>query len=102
MAVKLDTPERRIIRVQGIVQGVGFRPYVYRLAVRHGLQGYVRNETSCVAIEVEGVPVALDAFLGELSQDPPPNARITRIRCESRPPRGDGSFRIDRSCDLPG
>ena len=53
---------RRIL-VEGIVQGVGFRPFVYTLAARHGLAGWVRNTASGVEIEVEGRPAALDAFI---------------------------------------
>ena len=73
------TPEHwagRRIHVQGIVQGVGFRPFVYGLAVRHGLRGWVLNNSSGVEIEVFGADGALDAFVRELDMDKPPLAVI--------------------------
>ncbi len=57
---------RRAIDVSGIVQGVGFRPFVYDLATRLGLNGFVRNRTGGVLIEVEGEAHSLDRFLAEL------------------------------------
>ena len=54
------------IELTGIVQGVGFRPFVYNLAVEHGLKGWVRNTSACVEIEVEGSSQALEAFIHEL------------------------------------
>jgi hydrogenase maturation protein HypF len=86
--------ERRAIMVHGIVQGVGFRPFVFALASRHHLHGFVRNQTSGVLIEVEGEAVALDRFLSELSDQTPPLARITDVSWESCPPRGDQTFHI--------
>ena len=53
---------RRAFRVSGIVQGVGFRPFVYRLAQSHGLGGWVLNDSAGVGIEAEGAAAALDAF----------------------------------------
>jgi hydrogenase maturation protein HypF len=89
--------ERRGIAVQGIVQGVGFRPFVHGLAARLGLAGLVRNRTGGVWIEVEGDTTALDRFYAELSQHPPPLARIAGISWESQDVRGDGRFRIEAS-----
>ena len=66
--------ERRSIVVSGIVQGVGFRPFVYGLAARMGLSGFVRNQSSGVLIEVEGEPSALDDFLVDIASRPPPLA----------------------------
>lgn len=68
--------ERRSIAVRGIVQGVGFRPFVYGLAGQLGLRGFVRNRAGEVLIEVEGPPSALDRFLDRISVDPPPLAHI--------------------------
>ena len=65
MSANLEEPYRRAIRVHGVVQGVGFRPFVRSLAVRHELGGFVRNETWGVAIEVEGKAGALENFLPE-------------------------------------
>lgn len=70
------TLRRLKIDVQGIVQGVGFRPFVYRLALRHGLAGSVGNSEAGVAIEIEGPSAAVDAFLYTLRVDAPPLARI--------------------------
>lgn len=89
--------ERRAIEVTGVVQGVGFRPFVYLLADRYGLNGSVRNQSGCVCIEVEGEPDSLDGFLDELSNRPPPLARIDRLSSEPRTPRGEGRFQIESS-----
>ncbi len=75
--------ERRGISVRGIVQGVGFRPFVYALARWHGLSGLVRNDAEGVHIEVEGSPEELDLFLLEIQEDAPP--RSTRRWAASRP-----------------
>ena len=55
--------ERRAVAVRGIVQGVGFRPFIYSLAHRYGLVGWVRNDADGVHIEAEGPPEALECFL---------------------------------------
>jgi hydrogenase maturation protein HypF len=89
--------ERRAIAVSGIVQGVGFRPFVYGLASRLGLGGFVRNQTNGVCIEIEGDAPALDRFQRELAEHPPPLARIAAVSWERRPPCGDGPFRITPS-----
>src|SRR5690349_883480 len=89
--------ERRAVVVRGIVQGVGFRPFVYNLATRLGLAGSVKNQTGTVLIEIEGEPPALDAFLDELAGKPPPLAHIEHLSWEQRPPRGERQFHIDSS-----
>ncbi|MBX3248330.1 MAG: carbamoyltransferase HypF [Myxococcales bacterium] len=71
---------RRAASVEGVVQGVGFRPFVARLATELGLRGWVRNEGRAVAIEVEGPEPALDAFARRLVEGAPPAARIERVR----------------------
>ncbi len=70
------------IRIQGTVQGVGFRPHVYRLATRLGLSGWVSNTSQGVVIEVEGTDDELSEFISSLENDPPPRAGIER--CDSR------------------
>ena len=75
--------EARLLRVTGVVQGVGFRPFVHRLAERHGLAGAVRNGSGEVEIEIEGPAHELDAFLRELTAEAPPLARIQRIEARS-------------------
>jgi hydrogenase maturation protein HypF len=89
--------ERRAIKVRGIVQGVGFRPFVYQLAVRRQLGGFVRNQTGSVLIEVEGKPAALELFFADLTGRPPPLAHIEHLSWEPQPLRGEASFRIEPS-----
>jgi hydrogenase maturation protein HypF len=89
--------ERRAIEVRGIVQGVGFRPFVYGLAARHRLAGFVLNRAGAVVIEVEGDEPALDRFLAELAEQPPPLASIEAVSWNARPPRGEREFRIESS-----
>ena len=84
----------RRITVTGVVQGVGFRPFVYRLAERHGLAGGVRNESGDVEIEVEGPAPALDAFVAALTAEAPPLARIEHVAVEPRQPSGRDGFVI--------
>jgi hydrogenase maturation protein HypF len=81
--------ERRAIRIRGQVQGVGFRPFVYRLATQRGLSGFVRNDGAGVEIEVQGAPETLEDFLRALRQ-PPMLARIDSLRIDERPPRPQG------------
>jgi hydrogenase maturation protein HypF len=89
--------ERRAITVSGIVQGVGFRPFVYGVASRLGLHGFVKNQTSGVLIEVEGEPPTLECFLSEIMQSFPPLARIERVTWEQKHVQGENRFRIDAS-----
>lgn len=86
--------ERRVVSVHGVVQGVGFRPFVYGLASRLALVGSVKNCVGHVLIEVEGPASALNHFLTELTREPPPLARIDHVAWEPRPTRGDREFRI--------
>lgn len=82
------------VRVRGIVQGVGFRPFVFQLAERHRLSGWVRNTNTQVEIEVEGEEEDLAAFLRDLDAEAPPLASIDRIEAEPRPLAGYTSFEI--------
>src|SRR5258708_31884097 len=70
------------VLVQGIVEGVGFRPFVYGLANRLTLGGFVRNDPGGVTIEVEGDPAAIDVFLRDLVDTAPPLARIESVTPE--------------------
>ncbi len=74
----MTTPQRRAIQISGQVQGVGFRPFVYRLAVARRLSGFVRNDGAGVTIEIQGTAAALNDFLRALRQ-PPPLARIDAL-----------------------
>ena len=72
---------RRIrLEIAGIVQGVGFRPYLYRLAQRHALCGWVRNTPSGVELELEGPTEALSSFQDELARSTPPLAVVEQVR----------------------
>lgn len=82
------------VEVAGIVQGVGFRPFVYGLATGLGLGGFVRNNPEGVTIEVEGAPDAVDGFLSGLRERPPPLARIESVAVSERPVTGDVGFAI--------
>jgi len=89
--------ERRAITVEGTVQGVGFRPFVYSLAFRLGLGGYVKNQAGRVFIEVEGESATLDRFLTELEASPPQLSRIETVAWERRPTAHESHFRIETS-----
>lgn len=85
---------RRQIDVTGIVQGVGFRPYVYRLAVERNLAGTVTNTSAGVTIEIEGAAEAVEEFVERLPATAPPLSRITQVRVREVPCIGDREFRI--------
>jgi hydrogenase maturation protein HypF len=93
------TAARRRVRarVEGTVQGVGFRPFVYRLASELDLAGFVLNDTRGVLLEVEGVDSAVDRFLDRLAHEAPPLARIERILPEELAPAGGHGFDIVES-----
>jgi hydrogenase maturation protein HypF len=95
-------PVRKQIRVRGVVQGVGFRPFVFNLAQRLRLSGYVLNSSAGVQIELEGDPAQIEIFLRELDENPPPLAQIEDISLESLDPAGYASFSIRESVDVPG
>lgn len=81
-------------RVEGVVQGVGFRPYVHRLAHEHALAGWVRNDRRGVVLEVEGDARELERFLARLAREAPPLAAIETVRAERLQPMGESRFRI--------
>ncbi|MFO7975065.1 MAG: carbamoyltransferase HypF [Candidatus Hydrogenedentota bacterium] len=85
------------ITVFGAVQGVGFRPFVYGLATRLGLSGYVLNQPRGVTLELEGPRETIDAFLAELESSPPPLARIEHIDKKDIAALGETGFRIRES-----
>jgi hydrogenase maturation protein HypF len=84
-------------RVDGTVQGVGFRPYVFRLAEELGLGGFVGNDERGVVLEVEGEPGAVERFLERLPREAPPLATVERVGAEAIAPLGGGGFRIVES-----
>ncbi len=85
--------------VDGVVQGVGFRPFVHRLAREHELAGWVRNDARGVLLEVEGENAALERFLAALAERAPPLARIERVRAQPRRATGEQGFRIVHSSE---
>jgi hydrogenase maturation protein HypF len=90
------------IHINGVVQGVGFRPFVYGLAKDLSLKGWVRNTSAGVDIEIDASPETLDAFLRALREDAPPLARIDEIHVEKADPNGFSSFEIIHSQPVEG
>ena len=88
---------RTAIRVEGIVQGVGFRPFVYTLATGLGLSGLVGNDADGVFVEVEGPAADVRRFVAALERDAPPLARIERMVATAIAPTGSASFAIAAS-----
>jgi len=85
---------RKAIDVTGIVQGVGFRPFVYRLAQECNLTGFIANTPAGVTIEVQGEPEVLDRFLERLPSEVPPLAKITSLLPREAEPLAETTFRI--------
>jgi hydrogenase maturation protein HypF len=88
---------RRRFEVTGLVQGVGFRPYVYTTAADLSLTGWVGNHTGGVAVEVEGAPSDVARFGERLARSAPPLARVDSVREVEQDPRGGTGFRIEAS-----
>jgi hydrogenase maturation protein HypF len=95
-ASRMSTPARTRARarVEGVVQGVGFRPFAHRLAREHSLSGWVHNDERGVLLEVEGVAAEVERFLGRLAAEAPPLAVVERVSAEPMPPTGEDGFRI--------
>ena len=96
-----DSKIRRQLHVRGIVQGVGFRPFVYKLATSLGLTGFVFNSSSGVTIEIEGDDTVIHTFVESLELDPPPLAEILNLTVSemaaAMPARSGGAFPTMRS-----
>jgi hydrogenase maturation protein HypF len=88
---------RRIFTIRGTVQGVGFRPFVYRTARALGLAGRVWNDADGVVVDAEGEAVALDALGDRLARPDPPHARVESVAVEDALPSGAVGFAIDAS-----
>src|SRR3954471_1032911 len=84
---------RNRVRVEGTVQGVGFRPYVYRLARELELAGYVLNDERGVLVEIEGSPGAVERFCSRLPAEAPPLARVESVACVELPAPAPGGER---------
>jgi hydrogenase maturation protein HypF len=88
---------RRAVLIRGVVQGVGFRPFVFRIATEEGLAGSISNDTDGVTIEVEGREARLNSFLARLRAEAPPLARIDAVAITNLPVIGESAFRIAAS-----
>jgi hydrogenase maturation protein HypF len=82
------------LSIRGVVQGVGFRPFVHRLAIKHELGGWVRNASGDVQIQIEGDPASVATFVRDLRAEAPPLARIDDLHTESCDPAGLTAFTI--------
>ncbi len=91
---RIETLELLHISVRGVVQGVGFRPFVYQLATRHNLKGWVCNTSEDVKIEVEGGKEALERFVFDLKAEAPPLAHIESVSATRHPATGYERFEI--------
>jgi len=89
--------KRNIIVIEGIVQGVGFRSFVYNLAKAYGLKGWVNNNSQGVNIDVEGAPEDLDKFVESLENNPPPLAKIEKITIKTDEVLNFSDFEIRES-----
>ena len=90
-----EAPLRRVrVRVDGTVQGVGYRPFVYRLADELGIAGSVLNDERGVLVEAEGPAGAVDAFVARLSADAPPLADVRGVEAQDIPATGEPGFEI--------
>lgn len=85
------------LQITGVVQGVGFRPFVYRVARQHGIAGWVLNGESGVVIHAEAPADDLERFAASIAREPPPAARIADIAVRIVPPQGFASFSIRES-----
>lgn len=93
-----NVPARALrISITGVVQGVGFRPFVYNLARRLGVRGWVLNHSGGVDIEAEAAPETLTAFLAALRAEAPPLARIASLEATPIPSNGYTTFEIRHS-----
>ncbi|MBW2317186.1 MAG: carbamoyltransferase HypF [Deltaproteobacteria bacterium] len=84
-------------RIKGIVQGVGFRPFIYNLALANNVKGFVSNTSQGVYIEAEGVRESLDAFLSAIPEEKPPLALIVSIETAEQPTKKYSDFTIQKS-----
>ncbi|MBI4304056.1 MAG: carbamoyltransferase HypF [Chloroflexi bacterium] len=94
---KASTRDRVSISVRGVVQGVGFRPFIYQLATKYKLKGWVCNTSEDVKIEVEGDAAAIEQFLSGLREQAPPRASIESVKVKHHPPLNYQTFEIRHS-----
>ena len=92
--------KRLNLQIEGIVQGVGFRPFIFSLAREHSVSGWVLNSSRGVEIEIEGSEESLNNFLSQVKNNPPPLSRILSILQKEIPLIGDKTFAIHESKTL--
>ncbi len=97
-----DDRTARRVQVRGIVQGVGFRPFIFQLAENYGLHGRVANTAAGVDIHIEGDPAPIDAFIAAIEAQAPPLAQITSVESRAADPDGVSGFRISASRSASG
>src|SRR5271170_1961735 len=91
--------QRLRLDLTGALQGVGFRPFVYRLATSQELSGFVCNTGDGAAIEIEGGAPAVEGFVRRLEAELPPHAAVDRCRVTVLAPKDDRSFVIASSVE---
>ena len=99
---QVDRERRLRLAVRGLVQGVGFRPFVYRLATELELSGWVRNSAQGIQIELEGSAERLARFVDRLETEKPPRARIDGLEVAALPPFGYAGFTVKQSDKVGG
>ncbi|MCX5784490.1 MAG: carbamoyltransferase HypF [Elusimicrobia bacterium] len=93
---------RKLILVKGVVQGVGFRPNVYKLALADKIGGWVKNDAGGVTIEAEGAEPSLKKFISDLKLKKPPLSRVDSISVSSLSPLSENKFKIIKSGGIAG
>ncbi len=88
---------RYFLKIQGVVQGVGYRPYVYNQAVIFNIKGWVSNQGSALVVDLEGEQNSIKRFLIKIIKEPPKLANIEKVEVESRKPIGHKEFNIEKS-----
>ncbi len=96
-SIKSDVIKRMRYHFSGIVQGVGFRPFIYRIATRHSLAGFVQNRSDGVIVEVEGPEESIASFIAGVNEELPPLADVSDISRKEIAVRNDKVFRISES-----
>jgi hydrogenase maturation protein HypF len=99
MAQNQENYTARLLTVKGLVQGIGFRPYLYRLAKKHAVTGWIENRTDAVYCVVEGHPETIDRFVDDLTHNPPSLCRIESLTRKDIPVDTYSSFTIRESRD---
>lgn len=94
---KFNNKKRYLIKIEGIVQGVGFRPFVYNRATEFNLKGYVKNKGGMVEVDLEGYKENIKSFILQLIKRPPIMAKIEDLKCKFLKPIDYKDFTIKKS-----